>query len=97
MTTLSQTALELLIQVTLWSTIGIVLLMWVNRYFPLRLAHVALCFLAGVVLLTALVWVPWPGWVSLTAPDGSTHVGSMENIPAEDSCRPSRASTSLWL
>jgi len=69
MTTLSQTALELLIQVTLWSTIGIVLLMVVNRYLPLRLAHVALCFLAGVVLLTALVWVPFTcaGLVALFA------------------------------
>ncbi len=84
MTTLSQTALELLIQVTLWSTIGIVLLMALNRYFPLRLAHVALCFLAGVVLLTALVWVPWPGWVSSTVSDGSTPVGSNKNMPEED-------------
>lgn len=86
MTALLQTGIELFIQISLWSMVGIVLLVFVSRYWPLRLASVAFCFLAGVVLLTVLAWVPWPGWVSTALP---VHVAiespSTESFPMDSS------------
>lgn len=56
--------LELLIQVTVWSLLGLGLLLIVNRYFPRHLAGSAFTLMVGIVLLTVLTCVPWPSWVN---------------------------------
>ncbi|HQR07916.1 MAG TPA: M56 family metallopeptidase [Gemmatales bacterium] len=55
---------ELLIQVTLWSLLGLGLLLIVNRYFPRHLAGSAFGLMMGIVLLTVLTCLPWPSWIN---------------------------------
>lgn len=56
--------IDLLIQVTLWSLLGLGLLLAINRYFPRHLAGSAFGLMMGIVLLTVLTCVPWPSWVN---------------------------------
>jgi beta-lactamase regulating signal transducer with metallopeptidase domain len=73
-----QTAWELLLQVTLWSTVGIALLFAVNRWWPERLANLAWRFLLGIIVLTVLVWVPWPRWMA-----GGLSVAEHTSVPSQ--------------
>jgi beta-lactamase regulating signal transducer with metallopeptidase domain len=55
---------ELMLQITIWATVGIILLSLMIRWLPDRLAGIAACFVMGTVVLTCLIWVPWPVWLS---------------------------------
>lgn len=73
-----QTAWELLLQVTLWSTVGIALLFAVHRWWPERLANLAWRFLLGIIVLTVLVWIPWPRWMA-----GRLSVAEHTSVPSQ--------------
>jgi beta-lactamase regulating signal transducer with metallopeptidase domain len=84
-----QTAWELLLQVTLWSTVGIALLFAANRWWPERLASLAWRFLLGIIVLTVLVWVPWPRWMT-----GGISGAEHPSVPSQSGDAVSATSTS---
>src|SRR5262249_32340581 len=59
--------LQLIGQVTAWTGLGCVLVFLASRRGPRVAAELATLVLGGVVLLTALTVLPWPGWMARPA------------------------------